>query len=105
MCRKLVRMVKPRERVLEVALDLFSSKGFEGAGLREVAVAAGVNHSLVLYHFGSMEGLWKAVVGGLLDEHRARVERRVAGLALDPVTRLKVAMEDFIRFSTEKPEL
>jgi len=98
-------MVKPRERVLEVALDLFSSKGFEGAGLREVAVAAGVNHSLVLYHFGSMEGLWKAVVGGLLDEYRARVERRVAGLALDPVTRLKVAMEDFIRFSTEKPEL
>src|SRR5258706_5669104 len=95
-----------RERVLRVGLDLFSSKGFEGSGLREVATAAGVNHSLVLYHFGSMEGLWKAVVGSLLDKYRERVQRRLAGLAaVDPVTRLKVGMEDFIRFSTEKPEL
>jgi len=29
-----------RERVLRVGLDLFSSKGFEGSGLREVATAA-----------------------------------------------------------------
>jgi TetR/AcrR family transcriptional regulator len=95
-----------RERVLRVGLDLFSSKGFEGSGLREVATAAGVNHSLVLYHFGSMEGLWKAVVGSLLDEYGRRVQQRLAGLdAIDPVTRLKVGIEDFIRFSTEKPEL
>src|SRR2546425_12460579 len=87
-----------RARVLRAALELFSSKGFEGCGLRELAVAAGVNHSLVLYHFGSMEGVWKAVVGELLDDYRRRVSARLAGLpALDPVTRLKVAMEDFVR--------
>src|SRR5882672_4429725 len=110
----LIRMVKTgmepsegaRERVLRVGLDLFSSKGFEGTGLRELATAAGVNHSLVLYHFGSMEGVWKAVVGELLDEYQRRVRERLAGLsALDPVTRLKVTIEDFIRFSMEKPEL
>jgi len=95
-----------RERVLRGALELFSSKGFEGAGLRELATEAGVNHSLVLYHFGSMEGVWRAVVGELLDDYRRRVRERLAGLsALDPVTRLKVTIEDFIRFSMEKPEL
>jgi TetR/AcrR family transcriptional regulator len=95
-----------RARILSAALELFSSKSFEGSGLREVAAAAGVNHSLVLYHFGSMDGLWKAVVGGLLDEYQRRVRGRLAGLdALDPVTRIKVAVEDFIRFSMEKPEL
>jgi AcrR family transcriptional regulator len=95
-----------RARVLRAGLELFSSKGFEGSGLRELATAAGVNHSLVLYHFGSMDGLWRAVVGDLLDEYQRRMRQRLAGLdALDPVTRLKVGVEDFIRFSMEKPEL
>lgn len=95
-----------RTRVLRAALELFSSKGFEGTGLRELALAAGVNHSLVLYHFGSMDGLWKAVVGELLEDYFRHVRRRLGGLsALDPVTQLNVAIEDFIRFSMEKPEL
>ena len=95
-----------RARILRVALELFSSKGFEGSGLRELATAARVNHSLVLYHFGSMEGLWKAVVGQLVEEFRGRVQQRLAGLSsVDPVTRLKITAEDFIRFSIEKPEL
>src|SRR6185369_4960331 len=93
-----------RTRVLRTALELFSSKGFEGSGLRELALAAGVNHSLVLYHFGSMEGLWKAVVGELFDEFRRRVAGRLAGLkGVDPVTLLRVRVEDFIRFSIERP--
>src|SRR5690349_1890727 len=95
-----------RARILLAALDLFSAKGFEGVGLRELATAAGVNHSLVLYHFGSMDGLWKAVMSGLLDDFRRRTQQRLAGLStIDPVTRLKVGIEDFIRFSMEKPEL
>jgi len=95
-----------RARILRAGLELFSSKGFDGAGLRELAAEAGVNHSLVLYHFGSMDGLWKAVLGELLDEFRRRAQQRLAGLSeVDPVTRLKVGIEDFIRFSMEKPEL
>ncbi len=95
-----------RARILRVALELFSAKGFDGCGLRELAAAARVNHSLVLYHFGSLEGLWKEVVGELVEEFRRRVQQRLAGLsAVDPVTRLRIAAEDFIRFSIEKPEL
>jgi TetR/AcrR family transcriptional regulator len=93
-------------RILRAALELFSTKGFEGTGLRELAAAAGVNHSLVLYHFGSLEGVWKAVLGELVDDYKRRVRQRLAGLtAIDPVTRLKVTMEDFVRFSMERPEL
>ena len=93
-------------RVLRAALGLFSSKGFEGTGLRELAVAAGVNHSLILYHFGSLEGVWKGVLGELVDDYKRRVRERLAGLAaIDPVTRLKVTIEDFVRFSMERPEL
>jgi len=93
-------------RILRAALELFSTKGFEGTGLRELAAAAGVNHSLVLYHFGSLEGVWKVVLGELVDDYKRRVRQRLAGLtAIDPATRLKVTMEDFVRFSMERPEL
>ena len=95
-----------RARILRAGLALFSAKGFDGSGLRELAAEAGVNHSLVLYHFGSMDGLWKAVVGALLEEFQRRVQQRLAGLStIDPVTQLKITIEDFIRFSMEKPEL
>ena len=95
-----------RARLLGAALELFASKGFEGTGLREVATIAGVNHSLLIYHFGSMEKLWKAVVAELFEDYRRRVRERLSGLsALDPVTHLKVMIEDFTRFSMERPEL
>ena len=93
-------------RVLRAALELFSTKGFAGTGLRELAAAAGVNHSLVLYHFGSLDGVWKAVLGEVVDDYKRRVRERLAGLTMiDPVTRLKVTIEDFIRFSMDRPEL
>jgi TetR/AcrR family transcriptional regulator len=95
-----------RARLLGSALELFASKGFEGTGLREVATVAGVNHSLLIYHFGSMEKLWKAVVAELFEDYRRRVRERLSGLsALDPVSHLKVMIEDFTRFSMERPEL
>jgi AcrR family transcriptional regulator len=94
-----------RVRILQAALELFSAKGFDGTGLRELATAAAVNHSLVLYYFGSMDGVWKAVVGELVGEFRRQMGQRLAGLsAIDPVTRLKVMIESFIRFSMEHPE-
>jgi AcrR family transcriptional regulator len=36
--------------------------GFEGASLREIAARAGTTHGLVRHHFGSKEGVWRAVV-------------------------------------------
>jgi len=101
-------------RILRAALELFSTKGFEGTGLRELAAAAGVNHSLVLYHFGSLEGVWKVVLGELVDDYKRRVRQRLAGLtAIDPATRLKVTMDlagsyadirDFIHDIEASPE-
>ena len=35
---------------------------FEGASLRQIAATAGVDRVLAAHHFGSKEGLWKAVI-------------------------------------------
>src|SRR3954463_2442137 len=49
-----------RERLIRAAAQLFAEKGFEGASVKELAQEAGVNVSLVSYHFGGKEGLFKA---------------------------------------------
>lgn len=50
-----------RERILDAAERLFSAHGFDGASLRQITDAAGVNLAAVNYHFGSKEDLYAQV--------------------------------------------
>ncbi|GAA4619677.1 TetR/AcrR family transcriptional regulator [Actinoallomurus vinaceus] len=51
-----------RERLLESATRLFGERGIEATSLRALTDAAGSNIAAVNYHFGSKEGLLRAVV-------------------------------------------
>ena len=51
-----------RERLLLVALQLFSEKGVEAVSMRAINTAAGTkNKSAVHYHFGNKAGILKAI--------------------------------------------
>jgi AcrR family transcriptional regulator len=54
--------VRTKERILDAAESLFGERGFAGTSLRALTAAAGVNVASVNYHFGSKEGLLRAVV-------------------------------------------
>jgi AcrR family transcriptional regulator len=56
-----------KERILDAAETLFMEHGFEGASVRSVTAAAGVNVAGVNYHFGSKEELFQAVLTRRLD--------------------------------------
>ena len=49
-------------KILDAAEMAFSEGGFDGASLRQIVAAAGVNLATVYYHFGSKEVLLEAVV-------------------------------------------
>ena len=51
-----------REQLLEVALDLFSRKGFDGTTTREIAIAAGVTEAVIFRHFAKKEHLYTAII-------------------------------------------
>jgi AcrR family transcriptional regulator len=51
-----------KETIIESALRLFSTKGFEGASVRDIATDAGVNVAMINYYFGSKEKLFESVV-------------------------------------------
>jgi AcrR family transcriptional regulator len=48
--------------LLREAQTAFARSGYNATTLRGIAAAAGVDHTLVIHHFGSKESLWSAVI-------------------------------------------
>ena len=61
-----------KDRILGAAEVLFAQRGFDGASLRQLTAAAGVNLAAVNYHFGSKEKLVEQVFRRRLDALNAR---------------------------------
>src|SRR2546430_8853343 len=60
-----------RERILDVALDLFVRKGYTETSLREVAAELGFSKAALYYHFESKQDILMALhmrVHGITDE-------------------------------------
>ena len=62
-----------RERLLAAAVEQAMRGGIADLSLRELAAAIGTSHRMLLYHFGSREGLLNAVVRAVEDAQRAAV--------------------------------
>ena len=52
-----------KSKIMLSAAELFSKKGLDGVGIREIALHSGYNLSLISYYFGGKEGLYKAIFG------------------------------------------
>lgn len=81
-----------RSRIIEAAEAEFADHGFDGVSVRQIALRADVPVALINYHFGSKEGLYRAIF-----EMRAPmiIDQRVAGLRLaemEPDPERKVEM-------------
>jgi AcrR family transcriptional regulator len=64
-----------KDKLMDAGEKLFARKGFYGATLRDITASAGVDLSLVTYHFGGKKQLFVAVIerrGQVLNEERLR---------------------------------
>lgn len=69
-----------RQRLIEAAILTFAEKGFDGAGIREIALRAKANSALVTYHFSGKEGLYLECLRYIF----TRKACRMAELAMAP---------------------
>lgn len=77
-----------RTAILEAAKAAFLRDSFEGAGIREIAAAAGVDPALVNRYFGSKAGLFRSVLGSF-ENPAARLGgdiHDIAGFLVDQLT-------------------
>jgi AcrR family transcriptional regulator len=70
-----------RERILDVALDLFTDQGFDATSMREIAERLGISKPAIYYHFASKDELLLALHLRLHELGKA-VLARLAGQAV-----------------------
>lgn len=74
-----------RERLLAAVVAHVSQHGLGDLSLRELAAAIGTSHRMLIYHFGSREGLMVAVVQAVEAAQRAFLAELSADPSLTPV--------------------
>ena len=78
------RHLHPRQRLLDAAIAFVAEFGLKDRSLREIASAIGTSHRMLIYHFGSKEGLMRAIVEEVEREQREYFARFVAEAPLPP---------------------
>jgi len=66
-----MRASQARERLLDAAVRHALDAGIADLSLRQLAAAIGTSHRMLLYHFGSREGLLVAVTQAVEEQQRA----------------------------------
>jgi TetR/AcrR family transcriptional regulator len=51
-----------RRQLIEIAIDLFSRRGFAGTTTKEIAAAAGVTEAIIFRHFATKQDFYKAIL-------------------------------------------
>lgn len=104
--RRQQRALETRGQLVNTAMAMFSSRGFEGLSVRQLEEGAGVKRGLVAYHFTDKDHLWRAVVDelftGLRDNFLGRMD------ALADVSAREAArglVRAFVRYSAANPAL
>jgi len=86
--RRRLPAAERREQILGIAREAFLRSGYRGTTALEISREAGVSEKLVLKHFGTKEGLFRAAVAEpllvLLAEANDDARRRMAAPEQDP---------------------
>jgi AcrR family transcriptional regulator len=95
--------MKPRDRILDAAMQVFRRHGFQRSSIEQTAEAAGLTRQALYHHFESKQALFRAVIehvheGALAAElaATAAAEKADKGLADILIAGLTARMKEFI---------
>src|SRR5438094_1287784 len=93
-----------RNRVFEVAAEVFHRKGYDNTSMSDVATAAGLTKAGLYHHVSSKESLLYTVLDFGLDLTESYVMKPLEAIA-DPLERLKTMIELHLRLVLEERNL
>jgi AcrR family transcriptional regulator len=93
-----------RDRILDVALASFGTRGYEAASLDALAAELGLTKQTILHHFGTKEGLLDAVIDRSAAELAIALEQALAGAGRG-FDRVDALVRAVFRLAARRPEL
>lgn len=91
-----------RAEILEAAERIFVAEGYEGATIRKIADEVGVSSTALYMHFADKACILHEIVDGVLQQLLVR-NAECAALKLDPVVRLRMILDGYMRWALEHP--
>jgi AcrR family transcriptional regulator len=98
------RSTAPRDKVYEIAAQVFHRKGYDNTSMNDIAEAVGLTKAGLYHHVASKESLLSTILEDGMDMTEASVVEPLAMIA-DPLVRLKTLIELHLRLLLEGREL
>ncbi len=90
---------RTRREIVQRAMELFQTNGYNATSLQDIATAAGCSKATVLYHFNGKA----AVLAAVLEPSAAALDEVLAELeGLSPAAAQELAISRFVELSVEK---
>lgn len=100
-----VAALPTRQRILDVALDLFGTRGVDAVSLDEIARIVGVRKQTVLYWFASKDELIDAVLTTGAAELFLEIDAAVRVAPDEPLARIDAVVAAVFRPAVRRPAL
>jgi AcrR family transcriptional regulator len=94
-----------RDRILEVTLDLFGTRGVDAVSLDEIARTVGVRKQTVLYWFESKDVLVDEVLAVAAAELVVTIDAALRAAPNDPLDRIDAVVRAVFRPAVRRPAL
>lgn len=85
-----------KEHIMNVAIELFAEKGFEGTSIRDLAARADVNVAMMNYYFGSKDKLFEAIVEYKASFMRGKMDEIEAATNLTEIQKIDLIIENYV---------
>lgn len=90
-----------KERMERVARELFARHGFAGVSAEELVAKAGVTRGALYHHYDGKEGLFEAVVDGVMQDMHAKLATAAAKHA-DPLEALEQGIGVYLKICADE---
>lgn len=98
------RAIRTQSKLLKAAAEVFAEKGFDGCTIRQIGKRAGLNHQKIIYHFGTKEDLFLAVLKqGFELLQRTGTLLKVQEYKEDPIEKFKAVLKKVAKVHYENP--
>ena len=91
-----------RIAIFQAAATAFSSRGFDGVGVDDIAERAQVNKAMIYYHFADKLALYRAVVGDMLAS-LGSTATTIAESDQSPPDKLNEFIANFVKHADARP--